>query len=123
MCEYARATGIDDPVYRADPADVPHEQVPVPPTFAASFTIGAGGVLHDDPELGAHWNLVHGAQEYDFHRALRIGDVLRCTPRIADIRDRGRMELLTLEIACKEAATDAPVLTSRGTIIFFAEGA
>lgn len=121
VCEYAIATGIGDPVYRSDPADVPSVQVPVPPTFAACFTIGAGGVLHDDPDLGAHWNLVHGGQEYEFHRPLRIGDVLTCVPRISDIRARGRMEILTLDVDCADAATGAPVLTSRGTIIFFSE--
>jgi acyl dehydratase len=76
-----------------------------------------------DPELGAHWNLVHGSQEYEFHRPIRVGDTLTCTPRIVDIKAKGKMEFLTLEIACNEAETGAPVVTSRGTIIFFAQEA
>ena len=93
-----------------------------PPTFAACFTVGdSGGTIHTDPELGAHRNLVHGAQEYVHHRPIRVGDVLECTPWIVDIADRGRMELLTLQIDVVDAGDGSPVLTSRGTIIFFAE--
>lgn len=120
--EYAVATGVDDPVYTADPRDVPADQIVAPPTFAACFTVGdAGGPIHDDPELGAHRNLVHGAQEYVLHRPIRVGDVLECTPWIVDINDRGRMELLTLQIDVADASDGSPVLTSRGTIIFFSE--
>lgn len=77
--------------------------------------------MFDDPVLGAHWNLVHGSQSYEFHRPVRVGDVLECTPRIADIKSRERMDFLTLEIACADAASGEPVVTSRGTIVFFNE--
>lgn len=117
--EYATAAGFDDPAYTADAAEVAPEQIVVPPTFPACFTLGgrAGAVL-DDPELGAHPNLVHGGQEYVFHRPLRVGDTLACTPWIADIRSRGRMELLTLRVDCVDAASGEPVLDSSGTLIF-----
>ncbi len=111
--EYARATGVSGPAATAESGPVT-----APPTFAACFTIG-GGALFSDPELGAHWNLVHGSQDYEFARPVRVGDVLRCTPRIADIQPKGRMELLTLQIDCVEADSGEPVLTSRGTIVFF----
>jgi hypothetical protein len=116
--EYALATGVTDEVYRADPSTVPAEQVVAPPTFAACFTIGAGE-LFADPDLGAHPNLVHGSQEFDFHRPLRAGDLLACTPSIVDIVDRGRMELLTFEVDCVDARSSEPVVTARSTIIFF----
>ncbi|QBI20438.1 hypothetical protein ER308_13270 [Egibacter rhizosphaerae] len=122
VCEYALATGSTDPVYTADPSEIPPEQVPVPPTFAACFSGAAAPLLIGDPELGAHWNLVHGAQEYDFTRALRVGDWLRCTPQIADMRDRGRMDILTMRVECVERDTGAPVVRSQSTIIFFKEG-
>ncbi len=112
--EYAQATGVTDQIYRRDIGDVV-----APPTFAACFTVGRSGGIFDDPELGAHWNLVHGSQEYDFHRPVRVGDVLECTPRIADIRLRGRIDLLTLQIDCVHADGREPVVTSRGTLIFF----
>ena len=75
--------------------------------------------MFSDPELGAHFNLVHGSQEYTYHRPIRVGDTLECTPRIADIKAKGAMEFLTLEIDCVDAQTREPVVTSRGTIIFF----
>lgn len=93
-----------------------------PPTFAACFTVGRATDMFADPELGAHFNLVHGSQEYEFHRPIRVGDTLVCTPRIADIKAKGGMEFLTLEIACVDADSQEPVVTSRGTIIFFAQG-
>jgi hypothetical protein len=116
--EYAEATGHDAAGYRAEQGEVL-----APPGFAACFTVTRGGVdLFADAELGAHPNLVHGSQEYVYHRPLRVGDVLECTPRIADIVGRGRMDLLTLEIACADADTGAPVVTSRGVLIFFRQG-
>jgi acyl dehydratase len=97
--------------------------VVAPPTFAACFTIG-GGAIFADPELGAHWNLVHGSQEYSYERPVRAGDVLACSPWIVDIVDRGRFEMLTFQIDCTDARTGEPVLTSRSVIIFFkSEGA
>ncbi len=94
-------------------------EVVAPPTFAACFTIGRFDALFSDPELGAHWNLVHGSQEYVFHRPVRVGDALACTPRITDLRARSRLDVLTLEIDCVDADDGAPVVTSRGTLIFF----
>ncbi|MGH3665308.1 MAG: FAS1-like dehydratase domain-containing protein [Egibacteraceae bacterium] len=113
--EYALATGVTDPACSAETGDVV-----APPTFAACFTVTrGGGGMFADPELGAHPNLVHGSQSYAFHRPVRVGDVLECRPRIADIQVRGRMDLLTLEIECVNADGGEPVVTSRGTIIFF----
>lgn len=117
--EYALVTGTTDPAYLADPADVPSGEIVAPPTFAACFTVTrGGGAMFTDPDLGAHWTLVHGSQEYEFHRPIRVGDVLECTPWIADISARGRNEFLTLQIDCVDAGSKEPVVTSRGTIIF-----
>lgn len=117
--EYAQATGVNDPVYRADPAEVALHEVVAPPAFAACFCVGRTADVFADPELGAHFNLVHGSQEFTLHRPMRGGDVYECTPRIVDISDRGKMELLTYEIECVDAHTAAPVVTSRSVIVFF----
>lgn len=118
MREYAVATGVEDPAYTADPSAIPSSELIAPPTFAACFTVGRSD-LFDDPELGAHRNLVHGSQSYELHQPIRVGRTLACSPQITGIVDRGRMELLTLQIDCADVATGEPVLTSRGTIIFF----
>lgn len=113
--EYALATGLtDDPRYPGDDAD------PVaPPTFPACFTLTqAGEQLLADPELGAHANMLHNSQRYELHRVLRPGDVLECQPWIADITARGRHELLTLQVDCRDVTTDEPAVTSRSTLVF-----
>jgi len=112
--EYAAATGHDEDRYQAEVGEIV-----APPTFAACFTVNR---LHDllaDPELGAHTNLVHGAQSFEFHRPLRAGQALSCTPRITDIVQRSAMELLTYEVDCVDADTGEPVVTGQATIIFF----
>lgn len=104
-----------DPAYADDTADLV-----APPTFAACFTVIRGGLdLFADPELGAHRSLVHGSQEYEWHRPLRPGDVLECTPWIADLVNRGRNDFLTLQIDCVDARTGELAVTSRGTLVFF----
>lgn len=112
--EYANATGVHDPQYQAEDGGVV-----APPMFAACFTvIRGGGRMFADPELGGHFALVHGSQEFEFHRPVRLGDVLECTPQIADIQWKGGNEFLTLQIDCNDARTGEPVATSRGVIVF-----
>lgn len=119
--EYALATGVDDPRCTADPADVALHDIVVPPAFAAAFTLVRADSLLKDPDLGLHWNLVHSAQRFTYHRPLRGGDVLECTPWIVDIVDRGRMELLTYRIDCVDAADGTPVVDSTTTLALFTE--
>lgn len=95
--------------------------VVAPPTFAACFTVVRGvDLLCADLELGAGDALVHGSQEYEWHRPLRPGDVLACSPWITDILSRARSEFLTLQIDCVDVASGEPAVTSRGTVVFLA---
>lgn len=111
--EYAEVTGA---------GMVPEEgEVVAPPTFAACFTVTRGAGWAGDTELGAHPALVHGAQEYEFFRPLRVGDTLVCTPWIADIVSRERTEFLTAQVDCVDAETGEDVVTGRCTIIFFSD--
>lgn len=112
--EYALATGMRDPSYTDDRAPVV-----APPTFPACFTVTrAGECVLADPDLGAHTDMVHGSQSYELHRPLRPGDVLECTPWIADISARGRHELLTLQVDCLDVDSGEPAVTSRGMLVF-----
>jgi hypothetical protein len=113
--EYARALGEDDPRFTSDGDDCV-----APPTFAACFTVTRGGASAlADPLLGAHDALVHGSQRFVFgERALRPGDVLRCTPRIAAISARGANEFLTVEVDCRFADSDDLAVRSEATIVF-----
>ncbi len=113
--EYAVALGESDPRYLSDGDDCV-----APPTFAACFTVIPGGAaLFADPDLGTHPALVHGSQRYVYgDRALRPGDHLDCTPRIADISIRGSNEMLTVEVECRFQDTGELAVTSEGVIVF-----
>jgi hypothetical protein len=113
--EYAAALGETDPRYFSDGDDAV-----APPTFAASFTIIKGGqAAFADPDLGTHQTLVHGAQRYVYgDRPMRPGDVLDCTPRIADISTRGSNEFMVTEVECMFADTDELAVRSEATIVF-----
>ena len=111
--EYAEALGETDPRYFSDGDDAI-----APPTFASLFTIIQGTqAMMADEQLGAHWSLVHGSQRYLYGtRPMRPGDVLTCTPRIAEIRSRGVNEMLTIEVDCRFADGE-PAVLSTATIV------
>ncbi|WP_323373515.1 FAS1-like dehydratase domain-containing protein [Plantactinospora alkalitolerans] len=110
--EYAAATG-----YRLN--DVPGAALVAPNMFAACFTVMYGArLLREDAELGGSGPVVHAGQDYDFHRRVASGDVVDCSPYVVDIVDRGRHTYLTLAIECVDAASGAPVVTSRQTIVY-----
>lgn len=113
--EYAAALGESDPRYFSDGDDCV-----APPTFAACFTVIKGGAaILTDPGLGAHPALLHGSQTFAYgERPLRPGDVLTCTPHIADISYRRRNELLTLEVDCRFEDSDELAVRSTGVIVF-----
>jgi acyl dehydratase len=96
------------------------EQV-APPTFPTVLQIMTSGQAVVDPELGLNYAMVvHGEQEYVWHRPIVVGDVLKAIPRIADIYARGPNEFLVTEaeitdqngeVVCVARST----LLSRGT--------
>lgn len=112
--EYALALGESDPRYLSDGDDCV-----APPTFAATITLSRGSAAAlADPDLGMHPKLVHGSQGYTYgQRPLRPGDVLRCTPRIADISVRGANEFLTIEVDCRFDDSDELAVRSETTLV------
>ncbi len=115
--EYAAALGESDPRYFSDGDDCV-----APPTFAACFTITHEGVVNSvfaDEELGIHPALVHGSQAFVYgDRPMRPDDVIECTPRLTDIRARGRNEFLTLEIDGRFADTGDLAVRTENVIVF-----
>lgn len=113
--EYALALGETDPRYQSDGDDCV-----APPTFAATFTLTKGLMaLLGDPDLGAHPALVHGSQSFTWgERPLRPGDVLECTPSIADVTVRGRNEFLTSVVECRHAGSGEHAVTAESVIVF-----
>lgn len=89
----------------------------VPPTFltAAEFTVFPQVI--GDPELGLDFTqVVHGTQEYVFHRPLRIGETLMVQPRIASIRHKGGNGFLVIETQLRGTDGEAAAV-ARSTMI------
>lgn len=119
---FAAAMGDDNPAY-LDPkaaAELGHSDVIAPPTFLITLGTSGAGTFLADPALGLRFEMVvHGEQRFDLHRPVRAGDLLDATTRIADIRDAGRNELMTLvsDVTCagERVATVTNTIVSRGT--------
>ena len=116
---FALAIGDLNPAYHDPEAAkaLGHPDVIAPPTFLITASTGdAGGGFIADPELGLTYALVvHGEETFAFHRPVRAGDVLDSVTRIADIRDAGRNELMTL--VTEVTSNGEPVATVTNTIV------
>jgi len=140
LANFAKAVGDVSPVYQREEAAnaAGLSGVPAPPTFtfAAPFwsafraddqppdpTGGAGNPMHSIMgELFAKGALVlHGEQEFTFHRTPVAGDVLDGLQTITDIyekeTDRARMTFVVMETVWSDAATSQPVVTERFNLI------
>ncbi len=119
---FATAIGDDNPAYLHPKAaaELGHPDVIAPPTFLITLGTSGAGTYLADPELGLQFEMVvHGEQRFDLHRPVRAGDLLDATTRIADIRDAGRNEAMTLvtDVTCEgePVATVTNTIISRGT--------
>jgi acyl dehydratase len=123
VVQFADAVGEDRPVFRdAESArSLGYPGQVAPPTFVTVMQIMTSGQVVLDPELGLDYSrVVHGEQEYEWRRPVRVGDELRATPRIADIYSRGPNEFLVIEADVKDGNGETVVvgrttLLSRGT--------
>ena len=119
VAQFARAIGEDDPVFldpeAARTAGFPEQLAP--PTFPTVMQIMTSGQVVLDEELGLDYSVVvHGEQEYEWRRPLVVGDVLRATPRIADIYARGPNEFLVIEAEIRDQG-DQVVCVARTTLL------
>ena len=120
---FASVTGSTDRRYHDEAPDSDADGLAVPPAYVACITgAQAWSRVIADPELGAHDRVMHGGQEFEFSAPVRVGDVLVCTPAIADLRAFRDMELLTLEVTCARP-DGSPVVVSRSRLIFVGETA
>jgi acyl dehydratase len=125
VLQFADAIGEDDPVFRdADAAKAAgYDEQIAPPTFVTVMQIMTSGQVVLDQELGLNYALVlHGEQEYEWSRPVKVGEKLRATPRIADIYARGPNEFLVIEADVKDESGERVVvgrttLLSRGTAV------
>ena len=102
------------------------EGASTPPTWPFVMTywgsMGAGGAagLPVDKLRGPGRMILHGEQEFQFHRPPRVGETLTGTGRIADVYEKDTssavMEFYVREVAWVDA-DDQPVCTERFTMI------
>lgn len=117
--DFAYAIGDHNPAYLdADAAkQLGHPDVIAPPTFAIVISFQMGAQVVFDPQLSLDYSrVVHGEQAFSYTRPIHAGDVLVGTPRIVDIRDAGRNELLTWE-AVITTTQGEPVCTAVNTLV------
>jgi acyl dehydratase len=89
----------------------------VPPTFVTTLQIGAAIALAGDPEIGIDLSRVlHGEEEYVWHRPLEVGEELTAAPRIARVVARGEDGFVTIESTIT-GADGTPVVEARTVLI------
>ena len=141
LANFAKAVGDTSPVYRRGEAASAAglAGIPAPPTFtfAAPYwgayraedqpadptAAGGGNPMHKIMgDLFAQGALVlHGEQEFIYHRTPVAGDVLDGVQSISDIyekeTDSARMTFVVMETAWTDASSSAPVVTERFNLI------
>lgn len=119
VIEFADAIGEHDPMFRdpeaARAAGYPEQLAPL--TFVTKMQLMTSGQVVVDPELGLDYSrVVHGEQEYEWHRPVFVGDVLTTVPRIADIFAKKSNEYLVIEAEIRDARGET-VVVARSTLI------
>jgi acyl dehydratase len=119
VTQFAEAIGEVEPRFRdAEAARAEgHPGQLAPPTFPTVIQILASAQVVLDQELGLDYTrVVHGEQEFEWRRPIVVGDVLRATPRIADIYAKGPNEFLVIENEILDADGEV-VCISRATLL------
>jgi acyl dehydratase len=137
VANFATAVCDPNPIYR-DPrvgAQSGLNAIPVPPTFP--FVMQTWGEFPEDqpadkptgnplgevigPLMSKGGIILHGEQEFIYHRPVVVGDVLVGEGHVVDAyakESKGKtMTFLVTETVWRDAATDAPVVTSRFNLI------
>ena len=135
---FADAVKDSSPVYR-DPRvaqEAGYDALPVPPTYP--FVMGHFGTfpeMQPEQEAGAGGGggsvlgpllakgglLLHGEQEFEYHRPVRVGDVLSGEGRVADVYEKqsgtGTLTFVVMETVWSDDSTGEPVVTTRTNLI------
>jgi acyl dehydratase len=119
IAEFADAIGDPNPLYRDRDAAraVGHPDVIAPPTFAIVISMASSGRVVGDPGLGVNYAMVvHGEQRFEYARPIGAGDVLTATSTISDIRENGRLVMLSTRTDIHTAAGEY-VCTAYSTLV------
>ena len=137
VANFATAVCDANPVYR-DPraaSEAGFDAIAVPPTFP--FVMQAWGEFPEDqpadkptgnplgevigPLMSKGGIILHGEQEFIYHRPLSVGDVLNGEGRVTDAyakESKGKtMTFIVTETVWRDDANGEPVVTSRFNLI------
>lgn len=116
---FATAIGDDNPLYKdkAYAEQSAYGGLIVPPTFPVSMNTGDGKL----PLELDHRRMLHGEQEFIYHKPVRPGDRLICQMKVSDLYDKegksGKMQFLKLDTEMKDEAGEL-VCISRMNIVY-----
>ena len=118
---FAKAAGQTDPVYTdVDAAkEAGHRDLPVPPTFFFGIGLESPDPFRRFTELGIDLRaLLHGEQEFRYHRMAYAGDELSTRSRIVDVYQKkgGELQFLVDETDLTDQ-NGAAVATLRNTTV------
>lgn len=104
--EYANAVDDLNPLYLNDEyaKNSKYGRIIAPPVFAVVFSKDVVAKVLLDPELALNLPmLVHGEQEFEFHKVVKSGDVIITEGEIADIysKPEKKLEFLVFKITSK----------------------
>ena len=116
VAAFARALRDPNPAYQGGSATT------APLTYPIAFMAEAmAGGANTFLELGLNFmTLVHGEQEFEYRRPIRLGETLTLTGRVGDVYEKtgssGTLDFVILETEAKDAE-GKPVFFSRNTLI------
>lgn len=121
LVAFARATGQLDPVYTdLDAAkNAGHRDLPVPPTFLFAIEQEQPDAFQWGLDLGIDLRYVlHGGQDFTYHRMAYAGERLTATPTIAEVYTKrgGALEFVVKKTAVTDEA-GAPVADLTLTLV------
>jgi acyl dehydratase len=140
---FARALFDDNPVYHdvARARAAGFANLPAPPTFSLAMA-HMGAAAEEQPggptpggnsleelmeELMSMGGLIlHGEQQFEYHRPIVVGDVLVGEGRIADVYERESksavMTFIVMETVWRDEVSGEPVVTERLNLIHRLDG-
>jgi acyl dehydratase len=110
---FAKATSQTDPVFTNVEAArrAGHPDLPVPPTFYFGVDLELPDPLGHLQEIGVDLRaLLHGEQEFTYHRVAHAGDELTCSSTVVDVFEKKGGALTFL-------VTDVPITDQHGTTV------
>ena len=116
---FARAISDDPEHYTGDGATAP-ATFPFVMSYWGSMGTGGAAGLPIDKLRGPGRMILHGEQEFDYHRPALVGETLTGTSRISDVYEKDTSSA-TMEFYVRETSwvdtSGAPVVDERFTLI------